>query len=67
MNERSQTKKGCILYHLAHMSFWGKKKIRGRNVNHCNGFEGENIQPGKLKDFKNVKRKSLHVKTHRTL
>lgn len=44
-----------------------KKKIRGRNINHCNGFEGENIQPGKLKDFKSDKRKSLHVKTHRTL
>lgn len=45
--------KGCILYHLVHMSFWGRKKKnpRGRKANHCNGFEGENIQPGKLKGF----------------
>ena len=28
-----------------------KKNPRGRNANHCNGFEGDNIQPGKLKGF----------------
>ena len=45
--------KGCILYHLVHMSFWvwGEGNPRGRNVNHCSGFEGENIQSGKLKGF----------------